>query len=133
MLKTVRNLAVGFAALGALTGVGGAAQAAPISHIDPLVNVVGQLAPLEQVQYFYGGAQYCFYPNGWRGPGYYRCGFAFRRGYGWGGPRGWQGWGGGPRRFYDGGPRYEHRGGYGRGVYGHGGYGRGGSGRDRRF
>jgi hypothetical protein len=125
MLKTVRNLAVGIAALCALAGVGSASQAAPISHIDPLVNVAGQLGPIEQAAYFYGGAEYCFYPNGWRGPGFYRCGFAFRRGYGWGGPLGWRGWGGGPRRFYDGGPRYGYRDGYGRGGYGHGGYGHG--------
>lgn len=125
MLKTLRHLAVGAAALGALAGIGSAAQAAPVSHIDPLVNVLGQTAPIEKTQYFYGGAEYCFYPNGWRGPGFYRCGFAFRRGYGWGGPVGWRGWGGGPR-FYGGGPRYGYDRGHGRGGWDRGGYGRGG-------
>jgi hypothetical protein len=40
----------------------------------------------------WGGSRYCFYPRGWHGPGWYRCGFAWRRGLGWGGGSGWQGW-----------------------------------------
>src|SRR5215475_11002989 len=40
----------------------------------------------------YGGHRYCFYFNGWHGPGWYRCGFAFRRGLGWGGVYGWNDW-----------------------------------------
>lgn len=31
-------------------------------------------------------------PRGWLGPGWYWCGYAWRSGYGWGGPWGW-GWG----------------------------------------
>ena len=47
------------------------------------------------------GNRYCFYFNGWHGPGWYRCGFAFRRGLGWGGVYGWNGWSYAPyeRRF----------------------------------
>ena len=45
-----------------------------------------------QSQFIYGGRNYCFYPNGWNGPGFYWCGYAFRRGLGWGGGRGWHGW-----------------------------------------
>lgn len=47
---------------------------------------------VQQSQYMYGGRNYCFYPNGWNGPGFYWCGYAFRRGYGWGGGHGWHGW-----------------------------------------
>jgi hypothetical protein len=47
-------------------------------------DVVGD-ATLEQAQWFYGGRNYCFYPTGWHGPGYYWCGYAWRRGFGWGG------------------------------------------------
>ncbi len=47
------------------------------------------------VQYFLGGRQYCFYPGGWHGPGWYWCGYAYRRGFGWGGGAGWHGWRGG--------------------------------------
>jgi hypothetical protein len=47
---------------------------------------------VEQAQFFWGGVRYCWYPSGWRGPGWYQCGFAWRRGFGWGGPAGWHGW-----------------------------------------
>ena len=47
--------------------------------------------------FLFGSAQaaqgYCWYSHGWNGPGYYQCGSAWRRGYGWGGPYGWHGWG----------------------------------------
>jgi hypothetical protein len=51
--------------------------------------------------YVHEGRRYCFYFNGWHGPGWYRCGFAFRRGLGWGGSYGWNDWSYGPyeRRF----------------------------------
>ena len=49
--------------------------------------------PLQEVQYIYGGQSYCFYFNGWHGPGWYWCGYAFCHGYGWGGPSGYRGWG----------------------------------------
>ena len=57
--------------------------------------------------YVHEGHRYCFYLNGWHGPGWYRCGFAFRRGLGWGGVYGWNDWSYGP---------YERR-------FGHGHYG----------
>jgi len=44
--------------------------------------------------FVFEGHSYCWYDDGWRGPGWYRCGYEFRRGLGWGGPRGWRGWGG---------------------------------------
>ena len=75
--------------LASLAAMNAGAQATPIDRLDGVAAV-----PVEQVQYFYGGRQYCWYPDGWRGPGYYWCGFAWRRGFGWGGPMGWRGWGG---------------------------------------
>ncbi len=51
-------------------------------------------APLfEQAQFLWSGRDYCWYDFGWHGAGYYWCGYAGRRGYGWGGPEGWHGWG----------------------------------------
>src|ERR1041385_3527195 len=38
--------------------------------------------------YVVEGRRYCFYFSGWHGPGWYRCGYAFRRGLGWGGTSG---------------------------------------------
>jgi len=40
-----------------------------------------------------GGHNYCFYDNGWNGPGWYWCGdYAYQYGAGWGGPSGWNNW-----------------------------------------
>lgn len=40
-----------------------------------------------------GGHNYCFYDNGWNGPGWYWCGdYAYQYGAGWGGPVGWNNW-----------------------------------------
>ena len=76
--------------LASLAIPGAPAQAMPR---DPLTGLV--TSPIEEAQlYVYGGRRYCFYPDGWRGPGYYWCGYAWRRGFGWGGPMGWRGWGG---------------------------------------
>ena len=46
--------------------------------------------------YVHEGRRYCFYFDGWHGPGWYRCGFVWRRGIGWGGVYGWNDWTYGP-------------------------------------
>jgi hypothetical protein len=61
-----------------LMGVGGVASSA---HAQPVR--------------WWNGQRYCWYGGGWKGPGWYGCGYAWRRGYGWGGGNGWNGWGGG--------------------------------------
>ena len=80
-----------YAAAASLTLVGAAGQvnAFPVDHFAPEAIPNG----IEQAQFIYGGRNYCWYDNGWRGPGYYWCGYAFRRGLGWGGGAGWHGWG----------------------------------------
>ncbi len=75
-------LAVGMAATTA-------AQAMPVSQLGAAANTV---SPIQKTQFFFGGRRYCWYPGGWHGPGWYWCGYAWRRGFGWGGPRGWRGW-----------------------------------------
>lgn len=55
--------------------------------------------------YIVEGRPYCFYFDGWHGAGWYRCGFAHRRNFGWGGEYGWQGWSYGPAE-----KRYGHGG-----------------------
>ncbi|WP_424631342.1 hypothetical protein [Bradyrhizobium sp. SYSU BS000235] len=47
---------------------------------------------VEQTQFIFGGRNYCWYDAGWHGPGFYWCGYAMRRGFGWGGGAGWRGW-----------------------------------------
>src|SRR6476469_6989163 len=73
-------------------GVIGTAAALPIGLLPAAVPTNA-----EQVQFFYGGRDYCWYDDGWHGPGFYWCGYAWRRGFGWGGAVGWHGWRGGHR------------------------------------
>ncbi len=68
---------------------------AALSYGGAGADVAHQVAPVEKAQFLYGGYNYCWYPGGWRGPGYYWCGYAWRTGLGWGGPFGWHGWRGG--------------------------------------
>ena len=68
---------------------GGAAKAAPVLHPN------GAFVVDDAEIATYRGVQYCWYDYGWSGPGWYQCGYAWRRGFGWGGPFGWHGWRGG--------------------------------------
>ena len=79
-------------------GVSLGAAAAPAAGASP-----AHKSRAESVQFYWNDQQYCFYEDGWHGPGWYMCGYAWRRGYGWGGGRGWD------RRFHDEGRR-EYRG-----------------------
>jgi hypothetical protein len=56
------------------------ARAMPIAplHLDG-----GDSALLQETQFIFRGRRYCWYWDGWRGPGWYWCGYAFRRGLGW--------------------------------------------------
>jgi hypothetical protein len=89
----------------------GAAGAAPLTGGNSLGSVAAPQQSVELAQYAWGGRNYCWYPGGWRGPGWYWCGYAWRSGFGWGGGYGWHGWRGGWAR-----------GGWGRGGWGHGGW-----------
>ena len=73
---------------GATLYVNGAQAAPTLNGLSgaPLVNNV------EDVQYRYHGRRYCWYFDGWQGPGWYWCGYAMRRGLGWGGGDGWRSW-----------------------------------------
>jgi hypothetical protein len=53
---------------------------------------VGVVIRAPVVNPYWGGRHYCWYRGGWHGAGWYWCGYAARRGYGWGGARGWNGW-----------------------------------------
>jgi hypothetical protein len=73
----------------------GTAQAAVQGGADAIRAASENGALAEQVQFRFGGYDYCWADDGWRGPGWYWCGYAYRRGFGWGGPIGWNSW----RRF----------------------------------
>ena len=73
-LASITLALAGAGSLGASAAPAGGATRAPASLI-------------EQAQFFWNHQQYCFYEDGWHGPGWYVCGNAWRRGYGWGGER----------------------------------------------
>src|SRR6201992_3965589 len=89
----------------ALLGAAGQANAMPFDRF----TAAAVPSDLEQTQFFYGGQNYCWYGDGWRGPGFYWCGYAWRRGFGWGGGAGWHGWHGGGGRSRMGRSRFRHR------------------------
>jgi hypothetical protein len=82
------------ASAGVLSGGSAALAAQPDGQafFDISAGAPAEPTRLTQAQFFWGARNWCFYPDGWRGPGYYWCGYAYRRGYGWGGPIGWHGW-----------------------------------------
>jgi hypothetical protein len=81
-------------ALAATLGIFGAAAAqAGVGDGIASANIGGALiAQVENAQFFFGGQNYCWYDQGWRGPGWYWCGYAWRSGFGWGGGEGFHGW-----------------------------------------
>jgi len=91
MKKLFLALALAGSALFGLAA--GSAQAAPLSAAPGAIGAAAQsMSIVDSVQYVYGGRPHCWYPSGWKGPGWYVCGNRWRRGYGWGGPVGWNGW-----------------------------------------
>ena len=71
--------------------IGGRSHAA-VMDPDALRVAADELGAVELVQFTWRGRNFCWYNTGWRGPGWYQCGFRWRRGLGWGGPLGWHGW-----------------------------------------
>ena len=71
-------------------GAMGTALAAPA--LPGADRAAEHLTLIDRAAYVYRGRSYCFYLDGWHGPGWYWCGYATRHGYGWGGGEGWRGW-----------------------------------------
>jgi hypothetical protein len=71
--------------------IGGRAQAAAIAPAG-LRTAADEAVIVDKIQFVFRGRRYCWYATGWRGPGWYWCGYRWRRGLGWGGPVGWRGW-----------------------------------------
>jgi hypothetical protein len=80
-------LGAGLLAGAALTN---STHALPVSGLG--IDAQG-LSAIEKTQLFvFGGRHWCFYVDGWNGPGWYWCGYAHRHGFGWGGGEGFHGW-----------------------------------------
>src|SRR3954463_9796480 len=90
-----------FSAAAAICLAANAAQAMPVTGGSIRSAVESADLTEKTALHVVEGRRYCFYFDGWHGPGWYRCGYAFRRGLGWGGVYGWRGWEYGPatRRF----------------------------------
>jgi hypothetical protein len=78
-------------ASGGMLGLG-QAQAAVQGGADAIRSASENGSITEQAQFLWGGRRFCWYDDGWQGPGWYWCGYAYRAGFGWGGPVGWNGW-----------------------------------------
>jgi hypothetical protein len=99
----VRKSVLALALLGGALHLGDAAQASVadglVSGTPPRVSQVqfAQFNPLDIPGaivggLMFGGHNYCWYDDGWSGPGYYWCGYGYYNGYGYGGGEGWHGW-----------------------------------------
>jgi hypothetical protein len=77
-------------AVGSLSSIASTANAGMVA--GDVSTAVDRLTLVEQVQFVFGGHKHCWYPDGWHGPGWYWCGYRLRKGLGWGGPEGYQGW-----------------------------------------
>lgn len=95
--KRFRLLAIAATLAAAATMTSGPARASMIGQPLGLGLNLDVMPPVEDAQFFWGGRRYCWYWDGWRGPGWYWCGYEWRRGFGWGGPSGWRGWRHSPR------------------------------------
>ena len=71
-------VAAGALALG--TFAGATAQAAVQGGAGAIRAASENGAVAEQVQFRFGGYDYCWADDGWRGPGWYWCGYAYRPG-----------------------------------------------------
>jgi hypothetical protein len=80
--------------LAGATIIGGSAWAAPLAP-GALRTATDNLSVVQTVQFVWLGRNYCWYDDGWKGPGWYWCGQNTVAGIGWGGGYGWHNWRGG--------------------------------------
>ena len=86
----MRKFILAAAAATALAASLGLTQAAMTG--SPVGTAADELNVVENAQFIFEGRRHCWYARGWNGPGWYRCGYHTRRGLGWGGGEGWNGW-----------------------------------------
>lgn len=87
-------LAAGIASVVAAAGTAlpGRVDAMTIGSATGIVLATDAVAVVDNVQFLFGGHKHCWYADGWKGPGWYWCGYRTRVGLGWGGPAGYRGW-----------------------------------------
>jgi hypothetical protein len=83
--------------------MGASVGAAPMVAPGSIRGMADSLNVVERAQFIWLGHNYCWYDDGWNGPGWYWCGQYLTSGIGWGGGYGWHHWHGGhPRAYYHG-------------------------------
>ncbi len=75
--------------------VGASVGAAPMVAPRAIRDAADSLNMVERAQFIWLGHNYCWYDDGWNGPGWYWCGQYLTSGIGWGGGYGWHHWRGG--------------------------------------
>ncbi len=102
----MRRFAVSIAATVFIAGapiIGASVGAAPMVAPGAIRDAADSLNMVERAQFVWLGHNYCWYDDGWNGPGWYWCGEYLYSGMGWGGGYGWHHWHGGhPRAYYHG-------------------------------
>jgi len=75
----------------------GGAQAAPLGIVNDGIKAAGESQNLlKDIVYVWGGRNYCWYDDGWQGPGWYVCNYGpWVSGFWWGGGYRWHNWHGG--------------------------------------
>jgi len=76
-----------FVAGASMIGVGAAPMVAPAA----ICNAADSLNVVERAAFIWLGHNYCWYDDGWNGPGWYWCDQYRVHGIGWGGGYGWHG------------------------------------------
>ena len=88
------SLVVGMLAL--MAGSAGNALAAPVDTAGMIRATAEGSNLLKTVGYVWGGQTYCWYDDGWQGPGWYVCDYGpWVSGLWWGGGYHWNNWHGG--------------------------------------
>lgn len=125
----MRKFLLGAAAMMLLGATLAPAGAAPTPLNDGVYRSDNSDAAFLRTAFFiYGSRHYCWYYDGWHGPGFYWCGYAWHRGFGWGGGYGWHGWHfNGYRGGFHGGGHWHGGGNWHGGGHQHGGSSHGGS------
>src|SRR3954470_17330763 len=91
--KCMRQLLTTLASAMALFAVGSLhANAMPLNDPAGIKAATEDLNIVDNVQFVWGGRRFCFYDDGWNGPGWYWCGRYLVPGIGWGGGVGFRGW-----------------------------------------
>lgn len=89
----MRSTTAGLVAAMLLAGTGVmSASAAPFAGAQEPREKAKAFETVQVSRMYWEGDWYCFYWDGWNGPGWYLCDYGFTYGFGWGGHHGWHGW-----------------------------------------